>query len=626
MNSSTARKYVSNICVLHSFVISFQFWPKHPFYSCGWRQLRLTLQVLVIMILSAVDAAIGLGHRRAANGLLSSFPLALTGKSDWSRVPLINTRRSETRILKRRNLNGACTNIRGGGSCTRLWYSSSTALNNDHPSGGRQIITYMTDVEGDADYLKRYVRISRVLKFTSVKPRWKRKRIISNDDQQDKGYPQHFTSCRYFPYDHCLDFQNENGILIYGGDTWDKGGFDLYVIRQLLDLKRRYPDRCHFIMGNRDINKMRISQEMGLLTEEEEQNSRNVCKDPPLPYHQGVYWLRNFHQAAGDDSPSDPTIHPPAEIAADRMKWMLARTMGSPNAFELRRKELQDENRRAATVMGKDAASLVVTDEDVVRSYQESCHPSKGEIGNYLANAHLAFQLGEVFVIHGALPLTEDVLRNALETGNTTGFWKNMSFAMPWASDACKELAWEESEQKSIRKWITNLNLWASKSLEAWRKYYEKGDVTNDTIWALTGGYPHDMPFGQLMQYGMGWTPDGKRNPTVVYSSWSIDGLPQRFYPDNRKPEDQLFVKLTQDFFYHAGLRLILAGHQPQGDLPTPIRVNDNNSKGCFVLCCDTSYSGDTKWLNLPNKPESKKRSNHGRGSGPGFRGDFAVR
>ena len=121
--------------------------------------------------------------------------------------------------------------------------------------------------------------------------------------------------------------------------------------------------------------------------------------------------------------------------------------------------------------------------------------------------------------------------------------------------------------------------------------------------------------------------------------------MPKRFFPqdssgENQTEEDILYVKLVEDFFRQSQLRLILAGHQPQGDMPLPIRINydDNDGKGRkgattgvnnlgWVLCCDTSYSGDTKWVTTKKTQDgSDEKLNPGRGTGPGFRGDLAVR
>ena len=372
-----------------------------------------------------------------------------------------------------------------------------------------------------------------------------------------------FSSCHFFPYDHCLDFilqdnsdSDPSSMLIYGGDIWDKGGSDLYVIRQLLDLKRRYPDRVHFIMGNRDINKMRIPQEMGLEDVAPDGNNPPP-EDPLLPHHEGVYWLRNFHEASGGD-PSDDAIAPPQRSASDRLKWMLERTMGSPKAFELRRLELQREKRAA---VGYDSdmdtsdshqregalGNLAVTDDEVVKSYRQSCHPHTGEIGNYLANAHLALRIGELLVVHGALPLTKPVLEEVMvekqktaasgSNASYSSFWKDMTFAMPWkqqlttGKDNTNSIGLGSGKgatttaRESIDSWILNLNDFAERSLDAWkasstRKEGKPQKDNIDDMWALHGGYQSSMPEGQLMQYGMGWTPDGKRNPVSAAQKW----------------------------------------------------------------------------------------------------------
>jgi hypothetical protein len=89
-------------------------------------------------------------------------------------------------------------------------------------------VGYATDVEGNFDYWSRYVEISKVLS-----------RSLS-------GSLELRESCHF----------------VYGGDAVDRGTGDLRVLTDLVSLKRAYPDRVHFIMGNRDINKMRMPVEL----------------------------------------------------------------------------------------------------------------------------------------------------------------------------------------------------------------------------------------------------------------------------------------------------------------------------------------------------------------------------
>lgn len=202
------------------------------------------------------------------------------------------------------------------------------------------LISFLTDVEGDNLYFDRFVRNSRVLEF---QPR-----------------PPVFNADEYFPYSHELAFKEDVGPrtnLVYGGDVCDKGGHDLYVLRQLIRLKERHPSRVHLLLGNRDINKLRIVDEL-----------------KPKP-HKGVYWLRQ--RAPGRNvAPLD---------TSKRLEWMLANTMGSPNAFELRRNELTREkyaNKNKVPVPFdlkiKEISEEVgtVTDDEVAKSYIEVCSPS----------------------------------------------------------------------------------------------------------------------------------------------------------------------------------------------------------------------------------------------------------
>ena len=72
----------------------------------------------------------------------------------------------------------------------------------------------------------------------------------------------------------------DDAHFVFGGDTVDHGGRDIGVLSTLLDLKRRHPSRVHFLLGNRDINKMRLSAEL---------ESADLDRDPAeIP---AQYWL-----------------------------------------------------------------------------------------------------------------------------------------------------------------------------------------------------------------------------------------------------------------------------------------------------------------------------------------------
>lgn len=131
-------------------------------------------------------------------------------------------------------------------------------------------------------------------------------------------------------------------------------------------------------MGNRDINKMRIVNELGILTIDDALTAADNV-DCALPHHDGVYWLRG----TDNEESNVPTS------AAERLKWMLRRTMGSSDAFELRREELKRER---FAIMNQTPVSFcplehttdtslnaaAVSDEEVVQSYMQSCCPVLG--------------------------------------------------------------------------------------------------------------------------------------------------------------------------------------------------------------------------------------------------------
>jgi hypothetical protein len=103
--------------------------------------------------------------------------------------------------------------------------------------------------------------------------------------------------------------------LQYVGDICDQGSGDVRVLNDLLDLKRRYSNSVHFILGNRDVNKLRILFEI---------NEKKLNTKP------NPYWLKGYESRFSSlDVPSSQS---------QRLKWLFQNTMGCPRTFDHRKK------------------------------------------------------------------------------------------------------------------------------------------------------------------------------------------------------------------------------------------------------------------------------------------------
>lgn len=138
----------------------------------------------------------------------------------------------------------------------------------------------------------------------------------------------------------------EGAALVFGGDAIDRGPDDRRVLRALVDVKRRAPDRVTLLAGNRDLNKLRLVRELA----------------------------------------GAPPERAPAEVRGDRgalLRWIFRHTMGAKDAFE---------HRRAA----------LAGDEAVVQSYLDDLAEG-GALFEYLARAELAHRIDETLFVHGAV-------------------------------------------------------------------------------------------------------------------------------------------------------------------------------------------------------------------------------
>jgi len=142
---------------------------------------------------------------------------------------------------------------------------------------------------------------------------------------------------------------------VFGGDAADRGPGSIRIVEELLRLKQESGERVTFIVGNRDINKLRLRAEL---------------------------------------SPAALNGRP----AAEQLKEKFAKTMGSVKGFEFRREEL-------ALLEKKPLAE--VADEKVVESFLKELGPG-GNFERFLEQGQLTHRIGNTLFVHSGV--TEDAL------------------------------------------------------------------------------------------------------------------------------------------------------------------------------------------------------------------------
>jgi hypothetical protein len=199
---------------------------------------------------------------------------------------------------------------------------------------GNWVIGYVCDLEGNWTFWTKYVQSSKVVK-----------RDINNE----------------------LELQ-DNCILVVGGDICDRGNGDIRILRDLISLKNRYRDqnRVFFILGNRDVNKLRLPV---------------TLSDAVLAHRPECYWV-NASTIDADYKVDD---------IVDKLKWTLKHTMGSPFSFECRKQEMLEF-----------VPGLVIDDAMISADYLKLILPG-GLLFNYVKEASMAVIIGDTIFVHGAI-------------------------------------------------------------------------------------------------------------------------------------------------------------------------------------------------------------------------------
>lgn len=444
-------------------------------------------------------------------------------------------------------------------------------------------IGYVADVEGHWDYFLEYVQRSKVLD-------WEEHDSHNNNLSSITGIT--FQRLKLRPNTH----------FIYGGDSVDKGPGDIRLCRALVGLKKRYPDRVHLLVGNRDLNKLRFASE---LSDEDMSRPMEDIKRPfwdpnAKSYKEHLEEILQTHSAATND---DYTLDH-FNTKAERLRWMLKHTLGCPDTFEFRREEISifkdvygcypphSETHESSPVhtdvsRTNDVSSdtTKVTDEDVVNSFDYEINHPEGSLCQYLHHASIAAIIGNTIFVHGAIDrLTMRFVPS-----------KHSKFELPTSPPPTfSEPSIETKDGKmidNVHEWVQSLNEYLHDGLKDFesRPHWNE-DRTSRGGEALLAIQNRPSMWGR----------------SVVCNSYADGGVVATDHAEEQRrqalrvAEEELnplafegiasnvFDQEPADWLLAHGIKRIVVGHKPTGDCPA---VLSSAYTGVEVCSVDTSFA-----------------------------------
>lgn len=395
---------------------------------------------------------------------------------------------------------------------------------------------YVTDVEGNIDYFRAFVRRSNVLDFLE-------------DDVR---------SLRLSLRDGCF--------FVFGGDSVDKGPGDIRLTRALVDLKIRYPTRVFLLVGNRDINKIRFVSELS-----QADMARDVDNIMPPFWNPKATTLKQFlnqilkeEQTKNKEDGVERTFDD-VNTRVNRLKYMLEHTLGCTETFEFRREEL--------SILSQ--CSLVdVSDETVLKSFLDEVILPEGTMRLYLELADVVVVIGNTIFVHGAVD--EHTMRFVPRDDSKF----ELPTRRPKPAKMCND----------ARQWAESLNSFFKRGLEDFRQRPDwNADRTSRGGEAVLALHLSSCMWGRSVIgnfYGDGGVITHKnarkKHRKVWKECWKH---PLRFEALSSDPTNyRLAAWLKKN-----GIRRVMVGHRPTGDCPAILSAFINN--GVEIASADTSYS-----------------------------------
>lgn len=441
------------------------------------------------------------------------------------------------------------------------------AKNNDEPNNPTDQfrLGYVTDVEGHWGYFLEYVRRSNVLDW----------------DEDVDTHPDALQKLTLRPNTH----------FIYGGDSVDKGPGDIRLCRALASLKKRYPYRVSLLVGNRDLNKIRMWSELS------DADMKRPLEDIPPPF-----WDRNApsfkeyleKEVMNKEATNGATLDD-LNTRVERLRWMLKHTLGCPDTFEFRREELRvlreihgaypekSEDDRDDNALYATTSNTAITDEEVVESFRyEVSHP-EGSLRQYLEQASIAAIVGNTIFVHGAIDsLTMKYvpsLSSKFEVPKTTP-------PTLTSTTSCDGTVVDD-----VHEWVKSLNSFLQQGM---KDFVQRPDWNDERT--SRGGEALLAIQNRPAMWGRSVVCNSYCDGGVIATTTAEEERKQALHSALIQSDPLAFEGIASNVFdtvpaqwlLEHGIQRIVVGHKPSGDCPA---VLSSEYTGVEVVSADTSFS-----------------------------------
>eukprot|EP00931_Biecheleriopsis_adriatica_P086716 TRINITY_DN61326_c0_g1_i1.p1 TRINITY_DN61326_c0_g1~~TRINITY_DN61326_c0_g1_i1.p1 ORF type:complete len:903 (+),score=182.54 TRINITY_DN61326_c0_g1_i1:337-2709(+) len=311
----------------------------------------------------------------------------------------------------------------------------------------------------------------------------------------------------------------------------------------MVKLKRKYPGHVHLLLGNRDINKMKLTSEIDPSELKEFRHVQAEKRSDGRTRPAGKDFIAEFvakRRELDVGAVTDKLIDENS-TAAIKLQYIFNHRMNSKGEFEFRRQELAELN---------NCSQAEINDDEVAASYKKALGHG-GWTREYLRNGQLGILIGDALFVHG------QIIGNDFNPAKTRYVDKD---GVAWSVGVVPD---REEREKDVKEWLKLLNDWGRKQVQDWEE--------NPTWYSPPTAEGRRRGGEDLMNYGEAHT----KVPSVIYCRWLTQECMPLPYPQE-----------LSEYLEAQDIRYVVVGHTPHGNAPTLF-----HSDGVTVVMCDTSYS-----------------------------------